>query len=799
MASSSKLAEAARPTLVGAPIKRREDPRFLTGRAEYVADIELPGTAHLAFVRSTFAHADVVSVDTDAARALEGVHAVLTGPELAHHARPFVCDSLHPSWQSSAYHQLALDRVRFVGEPVAAVLAEDRYVAEDACELLSVEYASRPAVTSIAAAIASDAPRLHDTWKDNFYVRREFKKGDVDAAFASAHGIVELDLKTERQAAMPLEGRGCVVAYDSRDRVLTAWTSTQTPHLMRTGLADMLQISENRVRVISPDVGGGFGTKCHLFPEEVVAAVMAIQTGRPVKWIEDRQEHFLGSIHSRQHEHHVELAYAEDGTALALRASIYVDCGAYSMWPWTSTMDTGMALGILPGPYRIQNYECEAYSIATNKCPHGAYRGVSRPAACFSIERAIDEVGRRVGLDQVEVRRRNLVRPDEFPYTSATDLTYDSGSFIESLDKVCEIGDYDGMRAVQQQARSDGRWLGIGLACYTEQTAHATQEFRKRFVPVVPGFEAALVRMDPSGTVSVHVSTHSHGQGHETTMAQLVADQLTLPLERVQVHLGETESTPYGHGTFASRSAVLGGGACVRAAVKVRDKLRDFASHTLEANPEDLELRDGAFNVRGSGEHRVTITDLARWAYHRPEKLPPDMEPSLEAVAAYDAPPGLGTFANAVQLAMIEVDPELGKIDVLRYAVVEDCGRMINPLIVKGQVHGGAAQGIGGAILEELVYDDDGQLRTTTFMDYLMPGSTDLPRIDVGHIETPSPFTVEGIKGMGEGGAIAPGPAIAAALADALTPLGHVPVTALPLTWDRVRRLVKDARAATEG
>ncbi|HEX6509491.1 MAG TPA: xanthine dehydrogenase family protein molybdopterin-binding subunit, partial [Chloroflexota bacterium] len=770
-----------------------------TGRAEYVADIALPGMAHVAFVRSSVAHGDIRSVDVSAAKAAAGVQAVLTGADIARHARPFVCDSLHPSWQSSAYHQLALDRVRFVGEPVVAVLADDRYLAEDACELVRVDYASRPAITSIAIATAPGAPLIHDSWKDNFYVRREFKKGDVDTAFASAHGVVALDLKTERQAAMPLEGRGCVASYDSRDGVLTAWMSTQTPHLMRTGLADMLGISENRVRVIAPDVGGGFGTKCHLFPEDVVAAVFAIVTGRPVKWIEDRQEHFLGSIHARQHEHHVELAYAEDGTVLALRGSIYVDCGAYSMWPWTSTMDTGMALGILPGPYRIQNYECEAYSVATNKCPHGAYRGVSRPAACFSIERAIDEVGRRLGLGQVEIRRRNLVRPDEFPYISATELTYDSGSFIESLEKVCEIGDYEGMRSTQRQARSEGRLLGIGLACYTEQTAHATQEFRKRYVPVVPGFEAALVRMDPSGTVSVHLSTHSHGQGHETSMAQLVADQLTLPLERVQVHLGQTEATPYGHGTFASRSAVLGGGACVKAAGKVREKLRDFAAHTLEVSGEDLELRDGAFNVRGSAQHRVSITDLARWAYHRPEKLPPDMEPSIEAVAAYDAPPGLGTFANAVQLALIEVDPELGKIDVLRYTVVEDCGRMINPLIVKGQVHGGVAQGIGGALLEELDYDDDGQLRTTTFMDYALPGSTDIPRIDVGHIETPSPFTVEGIKGMGEGGAIAPGPAIAAALEDALAPLAHVPVTSLPLTWDRVRQLVKKAQQAAEG
>jgi carbon-monoxide dehydrogenase large subunit len=753
---------------------------------------------HASFVRSPMAHADIVSVDVSAAAARMGVHAVFTGADIAASAKPFVCDSLHPSWQSAGYPPVASERVRFVGEAVAVVVADDRYLAEDAGELVSVRYAERPVVASIAAAVAEGAPKVHDSWTDNLYVKRHFREGDPDAAFANAHGVVRLDLNTHRQAGIPLETRGCVADYDSRDQLLTVWTSSQTPHLVRTGLADTLQIPEHRIRVVAPDVGGGFGIKCHLFPEEVVVAVLAMKTHRPVKWIEDRQEHFLASIHSREHQHHVELAYAEDGMVIGLRAKIYVDCGAYSMWPWTSTMDTGMALGILPGPYQIRNYECEAYSVATNKCPHGAYRGVARPAACFSIERGMDEVAHRVGISRVEVRRRNLVQPEQFPYESVTGLIYDSGSFVESLDRVCEMGDYKAMLEEQKKARAEGRWVGIGIACYTEQTAHATQEFVQRYVPIVPGFEAALVRMDPSGFVTVHMSTHSHGQGHETTMAQLVADKLTLPVENVRVVLGDTAATPYGHGTFASRSAVLGGGACVQAASKLRDKLIRFAAEHLESDPGDLELVDGRVVVKGAPTRGISISEMARWAYHRPEKLPAGMEPSLEAVAAYDAPPGLGTFANAAHLALIEVDPDLGKIELLRYVVVEDCGQMINPLIVKGQVHGGVAQGIGGALLEELIYDDQGQLTTSTFMDYLLPGSTDIPNIEVGHLESPSPFTVEGIKGMGEGGTIAPGPALASALADALSPLGHVEVNELPLTAERVRWIMRKARAASQ-
>ncbi len=786
-------AATQQPKLLGARVTRVEDPRFLTGNGRYVDDIALPGMLHVAFVRSTMAHADITGVNVEAAASHPGVHAVVTGAEMAGEAKPITCDSLVPTWQATEYPALAHERVRFVGEAVAAVVADDRYIAEDASELVRVEYSAREPVASIEAAIRDGAPRLHDSWEDNFFVKRHFNGGDVEGAMAEADGVLELDLVSHRHSGIPLECRGCIADYNRGDNTLTLWTSTQIPHLVRTGLADVLEMPENSIRVIAPEVGGGYGIKGHLFPEEIAVAVLARKLGRAVKWIEDRREHLLACIHAREHHHRLQVAYKQDGTVTGIKALLYVDCGAYSVYPWTSTMDTGMALGILPGPYRIRNYECEAYSVTTNKCPLGPYRGVARPAACFSIERAMDEVAHAVGLDPFEVRRRNLVRDDEFPYESVTGLIYDSGSFHEALEKVCRDGDLEGMRRLQEEARAEGRYLGIGFSCYTEQTAHTTNEFIKRGVPIIFGYDTAIVRMDPSGTVLVHVSTHSHGQGHETTYAQVVADQLGIPLESVKVAFGDTAATPYGHGTFASRSAVLAGGASLRAAQKVAEMLVRFAAEHLEADPGDIELAQGKAFVRGSASRGVEIADLARWAYHRPEKLPDGMEPVLEAVSSYDADPGTGTFANAAHLVLVEVDPETGGVKLLRYAVTEDCGRMINPLIVDGQVHGGVAQGIGGALLEEFVYDENGQLLTTTFLDYLLPGATDIPKIEVTHLETLSPFTLEGIKGMGEGGAIGPGPAVASAVADALSPFGHVFVNELPLTPERVRKFVQQA------
>jgi carbon-monoxide dehydrogenase large subunit len=782
------------PKLVGARVRRVEDPRFLLGRAEYVDDLDRPGLVQAAFVRSPHAHARLRAVDLAPALALPEVVGGLTGAEVLAATELIRADSTTGEWQNSTQPALAAERVLYAGEPVAVVVAADRYAAEDAAEQVAVDYELLPAVASVDAAMREGAPILHEGWTNNAFVKRYLDVGDVDSAFAAADGVVRLRCVTHRHAGVPLEGRVSLADYNPARGELTIWSATQVPHLMRTGLADALRFPEHRLRVIAPDVGGGFGIKANLFPEDVVLCLLALRLERPVKWTEDRREHLLASVHAREHVHEVEAAYRRDGTVLGLRARVRVDIGAYSVWPWTAGIEPGMALGMLPGPYRIQNYRCESWGVATNKCPLGTYRGVARPSACFTTERLMDEVARATGLDPAEVRRQNLVRAGEFPYTSATGMVYDSGSFVESLDKVLAEADYAGLRRLQAEARTQGRYLGIGLATYTEQTAHATIEFVKRGGPVVMGYDTATVRMDPSGKVTVMASMQSHGQGMETTLAQLAADPLGVPLEDVVVMHGDSTLSPYGMGTFASRSAVLAGGATVLAARQVRGKLLRLAGSLLEAPVEDLDLGGGECRVRGVPTRSMTVAELARIAYFRVEKLPTGESIGLEATQAYDAPPGTGTFTNSAQLAVVEVDAETGAVTILRYVIVEDCGRVINPLVVEGQIHGGIVQGLGSALFEESIYDAQGQLLNVSFLDYLMPASAEMPAMEIHHLETPSPFTIDGVKGMGEGGAIAPGAVIANAVSDALTPFGSLGANELPITPERVLRLIQEAR-----
>ncbi len=784
--------ETLAPRFFGQRVKRREDPRFLLGRAKYVDDIVRPGMLFASFVRSSEAHARVRGVDIADALALPGVVDVLTGEMIADTSHPIRSDSTMPTWQGTGFPALAIDKVRFVGEAVACVVAEDRYAVEDATEAVIPDLEPLTPVANMDQATAADAPLIHEDWEDNHFIKRHVETDGFDEALDAAPHRTSHRFVMARHTGMPLENRGCIAEWDSAKGELTLWTATQIPHLVRTGLADALQIPENRIRVIAPDVGGGFGIKGHLFPEELSCSIMAIRTGRPVKWIEDRREHIIACIHAREHTHEVEVGYDDDGTILALKAHLQVDCGAYSVYPWTSTMDTGMALGILPGPYRIRNYYVDAESVATNKAPLGPYRGVARPAACFTIERTMDAVAEQLGLDPAEIRRRNLVRSDEFPYTSVTGLQYDSGSFIEALDLAMEKAGYQQWRERQQAAREEGRYLGIGVTTYTEQTAHTTQEFKKRGIPMVFGYETSMLRMDPSGQVTVNTSIHSHGQGLETTLAQIAADQLGVSLEDVRISFGDTSEVAYGSGTFASRSAVLAGGATDLAAGEIRAKLARIAAHLLEAAPEDIEFSGGRAYVAGSPDQGYSLAEIARMTHHNPQHIPEDEAPILESTRTYDASPGNGTFTNAALLLLVEVDAETGFVHLLDLVCVEDCGRIINPLIVDGQIQGGIAQGIGSALLEELVYDEDGQPLVTTLVDYLMPGTTDMPEnFEIHHLETPSPFTVQGIKGMGEGGAIGPGALVASAVDDAIRPLTSGRVTSLPITPEKVRTLIE--------
>jgi len=723
-----------------------------------VDDIVLPRMLVAAFVRSPHAHALIARVDGAAARALSGVEAVVTGADLARVTRPLAPRLTGDGFfRPTAWPALAHERVRFCGEAVAAVVAADAYIAADARELVTVDYEPLPAVTSIDAALAREA----------VLCRREQSRGDIDGAFATAAVTLRETFEHGRCAASPLEPRGLVADWDGD--VLTVWASTQTPSILRRALADVLGLDVTRVRVIAPDVGGGFGVKMHVFPEDVAVAALARQLGRPVKWTEQRRENLSAAAHARQQRMEVELAASADGRVLALRARALSDGGAYHVYPLTGLLEPLGSASILPGPYRTANYAYEVITLATNKPPLGAYRGVGMTMGAFVMERLLDLLAARLSLDPAEVRRRNLIPRDAYPFTSASGMLYDSGDYPKALEQALAMADYERVRAAQRTARAADRPLGVGIACYTEYTGMGSDVFRRRGMEDVPGEEAASVTMDGDGTVRCATSFPSQGQGHATAIAQVVADRLGVSLERVRVEAVDTNAGPHGSGTFGSRGAVSIGGSVQVAAEQVRGKLIALAAQRLEAAEADVVLTDDRAFVRGFPDRALAVGELARLA-HSPS--------ALHATVRFD-PPG-PTFSGAVHVAVVALDPETGVVTITRYVVVEDCGPLLNPMLVDGQIHGAVTQGIGEALLESLAYDEAGQLLTGTLMDYALPRAGDTPAFEIGHLETPSPRMPGGLKGMGEGGTIGAPAAIANAVADALRHAG-LRITALPL------------------
>ena len=773
----------------GAPVRRREDRRLLTGRGHYVGDVERPRLLHVAFVRSTHAHARVTAVDTAAAAAQAGVVAVVTGRDPLVAGRGVRARSALPGYVETEQPLLAWPVVRHAGEAVAAVVATDRYAAEDAAALVRVAYEPRPAVVDVLAAMAAGAPGVHEAAAGNVLLSRRFEQGDVEAALAAAAMVVERAFRTNRQTAAPLEGRGGVAEWDQGEGKLTLWAGTQVPHLARHFLAEFFGLAENRVRVVAPDVGGGFGVKAILYPEDVALCALARRLDRPVKWVEQRREAMQASAHARDHHYAVRAGFDRDGRLLALDVRAACNAGAYSVYPWTAGIEALMAGGLLTGPYKLQHYRCEVAAVATHTAPAGPYRGVARPATTFVMERVLNLGARALGLDPVEIRRRNLVGPADLPYTSATRLVHDSPSYPVCLDKVVEAIDYGAFRREQRLLRAGGRYLGVGFAVYNELTGLGQAASAGPRMPFRTGHEGVTVRMDPSGAVTVLAGVTSQGQGLETTMAQLVASELAVPVDRVSVVLGDTDATPFGLGAFASRQAVIGGGAALRAAGAVRDRILTIAAHVLEAAVEDLALDDGRVLVRGVPDRAVTLAEVARIAHLETHRLPPDLDPGLDATRFYD--PIRGTFAAGAQAAIVEVEPETGTLAIRRFVCVEDTGRIINPLIVEGQVHGAIAQGIGGALLEQVVYDAAGQLLTGTLMEYALPTAAALPRLETSHIEEPA-ANLAGVRGVGEGGTLGPAAALANAVADALAPFGVEP-TELPLTPARLWSACKPA------
>ena len=772
--------------LVGARVKRVEDPRFLVGDGRYLGGMQLPGMLEVAFVRSPHAHARLGGVDAKAALKLDGVSAVFDWEAIRDRVRPLRADLdpvKNPTYKPCEWTPLARGKVRWVGEAVAAVVARNRYVAEDAAELVEVGYEALPPVVDPERALVDRSSLVHEEWGDNVLCHTDFSAGDVEGVFRAAKVVVKQRFRTGRHHALPLEPRGCLATYEHSTNELTLWTSSQMPHMVRTKLAEHLGHPENKVRVIAPDVGGGFGLKCHFFPEEAVIAALAMKLRRPVRWLEDRTESLTSSFHAKEEIIDAEMALDANGTILGARMRAIADIGAYSAFPWTSAFEVLHTAQMFPGPYRFQTYAFSATSVATNKSTLSVYRGVGGPIGTFVMEGLLDHAARELALDPIEIRKRNLIKAAEFPYRSVTGMEYEIGSYTESLDKAAVLSDYANARREQADLRTRGIHRGIGVSCYNEITALGSKYWHGIGVPM-SAYESANIKIDPSGHVTVYCGTHSQGQAHETVYAQIASDELGIPMSRITVRLGDTNDTPYGWGTWGSRAAVTGGGAVIFAGRKLAEKVRRVAGYFLEVSADEVELVDGRARVRGAPSRAIEIADLAKRAiFTAAAELPPGEEPGLESTSYYDPPPV--TFPNATHIAIVDVDVETGALAIKRYVVVEDCGRMINPMVVDGQVMGGVAQGLGGALLEHLVYDDAGQLLTTSFMDYLIPTAVDVPYIEIDHIETPSPLVPGGFKGAGEGGAIAPFGALANAVADAL----GVRACELPLTPERVLSL----------
>jgi carbon-monoxide dehydrogenase large subunit len=749
----------------GTPIKRREDPKLITGSGTFVDDIVLPGMLHMAVVRSPYAHARILSVDATAARAMPGVVAVITSEEAKESIPPFPPNQ---GPKQPPRYLIARDRVRVVGEAVAVVLAEERYQAADAADAVQVEYEPLPAVSDLEAALEPGAPQIWEEFPDNALFRDQpFGSGDVDAAFAEAEVTISQRISSPRIAPCAIETRGAVASYEKWQHKLTVWSTTQAPHRMRWVLSRVSGLPEAQIRVIAPEMGGGFGAKGNTYNEETVACLLSARYGRPIKWIETRSESFSTTQHGRGIVGSIELAAKRDGTVLGMKLRVLADLG------YTCNMITtgppNQTARLSNNVYRLPAAAVTLTEVFTNKPPTGPYRGAGRPEAVYFMERAIDLLARELQMDPIALRRRNFIAPDAFPYKTATGLTYDSGDYARALDELLAASNYDELIRQRDAARSEGRLVGVGLACYVESTGG-----------MPGGWEYASVRVDRTGAVAVLTGISAHGQGHETTLSQLAAEVLGVPLERVSVIEHDTDLVPEGAGTMGSRSMVVGGSAVYLSLRKVEEKMRRIAAELLEANADDLRFADGRIAPADAPTHGLSFAQVAARAYGG---VPAGLEPGLEATTYYD---GAGsTFPFGAYLAMVEIDRDTGALRLLRFDGVDDCGHVINPLIVAGQVQGGIAQGAGQALFEEMVYDEDGQLLSGSFLDYAIPRAEDLPRMQIGHTVTPSPTNPLGVKGVGEAGTIGSVPTIANAVMDALAPLGvrHVD---LPFTPQRL-------------
>jgi carbon-monoxide dehydrogenase large subunit len=767
--------------------------RMVRGSGQFLDDVKLPGLCYAAFVRSPHAHARIQQIGTDAALRIPGALAVLTPPDLLPHVQAVRPGEPAVNAYVRGYNRYPLphDTVTFCGEAVVAVVATTRYAAEDMVDAVHIAYEPLPAVLDVTQSLAANAPRIRPELPDNVLFYRRFGSGDVERTLAAADIVFEQTFTFPRQTAIPIETRGVIAAFEPGTQRFTVWSSTQTPHQARSLFAHVLGVPDGDVRVIAPDIGGSFGIKGSGYPEAVILAFLARRLQRPIKWIEDRREHLLACAHAHEQSVQLTVGVNGDGTVPALRAKVLVDQGAHALGPIGAGLEPMTTGQSILGPYRIAHYDCEAYGLLTNKCPQGPYRGVGTVQGIFVIERTMDMIAARLGLDPVEVRRRNLIQAHQFPYATAAGRLYDSGDYVEALERVLRLADYPRLRQRQAEARARNQYLGIGVACFVEHTSTGSADYRKRSVVGVPAFDAATVRMDAQGNLDIAVSAQSAGQDHARVFAKLAAQELGIAEETIRVVEGDTDRTPFGAGSTVSRSAVSSGGALYLALHDLKAKIFRLARLFLDTEA-DLALEAGDVLVKHHPARRVALRRVAAAAYQRSSEvvLPESIAPGLEITRTYDPPHQV--FGNGAHVAIVRVDPDTARVQVEQYYVVEDCGTILDHEVVTGQVRGAVAQGLGNALFEELAYDHAGQLLTASLLDYLVPTAVDIPVIHMEHMETPSPFTFRGVKGVGEAGTVGAYAAVPNAVADALRPLG-IEVTSLPVSPQRIWRLLQAA------
>ncbi|TMB65324.1 MAG: xanthine dehydrogenase family protein molybdopterin-binding subunit [Deltaproteobacteria bacterium] len=779
---------------IGERVRRKETLRFVTGTGRYVDDLLPPDTLHAAFVRSACAHARIKAIDVEAARTMPGVHAVFTGEDIAQKIKPLRVSGSSLLRQIKLY-PLAVDKVRYFGEPLAVVVADNRYLAEDAVEIVSVDYEPLPVVVDPEAAMEPASACVHEDVGSNIVYKYHFATDGIDKVFQQADVVIKERIRSHRITACPIEPRAYLAHFNQQEDSLTMWSATANPHSLRTRIADILSFPESRIRVIAPDVGGSFGIKIQTYQEELLLPFLSRELARPVKWCETRVEHLRNGRHGRDQIHYIEMALKKDGTMLGIRDKIIADMGS------TYTVDHSIMASALyvPGVYQIQNYSVDAFGVSTNKTTHGSLRGIGKADASYVIERLVDIAARELRLDPVEIRMKNFIPAEAFPYRNVTGALYDSGQYHLCLERALEIAGYEQLRKEQEELRRNGQYRGIGVALVMEPTSSSR-------IHATGGYASCRMRIDPSGAATVFSSMGEQGQGHETTIAQIVASQTGIPFEKIHVIHGDTLPTPYGFGTGSSRSSVVLMPSAWVAAKKMREKMLGIAARSLGVVPDKLDIANGKVSSKDDPGRSVEIMEIVRTAYGAIHLLPENMEPGLETMGYFvnpnidytpDEKGRMNTFSSypyAAIVAVVDVDVETGFIKIIRYCTVHDCGNMINPQIVDTQQQGSIMQGIGAALYEELRYDEEGQLLTSTLMDYRLPSVEEVPEIALEHIITPNPFTPLGAKGAGETGMLGPPPALCNAVEDALSPLG-VKIRETPLTPERILDLIEKAKS----